>query len=239
MQFQGFKPQAMERIAGTLGYQGDMGKFKDFLQSDPDAQMKFNDFQNKAIQMMNGGMVRKNYANGGMGFTYGQYNGKKLDDLSGAERRAYESSLNSYQAQQNKYATQLKNGPVYTGPTSRPGGGLFGQSTAGGPINVDEINNAITSGQVGMRPDSQFRGLVGPSQVNFASAIPSAPLKSTTGGSTEEYPMPMYETPYPLERIANPVKSYTNPKDYGFRFPESDPDNPLGNAYPAVMLRQV
>ena len=27
--------------------------------------MKFNDFQNKAIQMMNGGMVRKNYANGG------------------------------------------------------------------------------------------------------------------------------------------------------------------------------
>ena len=27
MQFQGFKPQAMERIAGTLGYQGDMGKF--------------------------------------------------------------------------------------------------------------------------------------------------------------------------------------------------------------------
>jgi len=65
MQFQGFKPQAMERIAGTLGYQGDMGKFKDFLQTDPDAQMKFNDFQNKAIQMMNGGMVRKNYANGG------------------------------------------------------------------------------------------------------------------------------------------------------------------------------
>jgi len=68
MQFQGFKPQAMERIAGTLGYQGDMGKFKDFLQSDPDAQMKFNDFQNKAIQMMNGGMVRKNYQEGGVVF---------------------------------------------------------------------------------------------------------------------------------------------------------------------------
>ena len=65
MQFQGFKPQAMERIAGTLGYQGDMGKFKDFLQSDPEAQTKFNDFQNKAIQMMNGGMVRKNYQEGG------------------------------------------------------------------------------------------------------------------------------------------------------------------------------
>ena len=65
MQFQGFKPQAMERIAGTLGYQGDMSKFKDFLSSDPDAQNKFNDFQTKAITMMNGGMVRKQYAEGG------------------------------------------------------------------------------------------------------------------------------------------------------------------------------
>ena len=66
MQFQGFKPQAMERIAGTLGYKGDMSKFKDYLQTDPVAKMKFNDFQNKAIQMMNGGMVRKNYAPGGL-----------------------------------------------------------------------------------------------------------------------------------------------------------------------------
>ena len=65
MQFQGFKPQAMERIAGTLGYQGDMSKFKDFLSADPDAQNKFNDFQTKAITMMNGGMVRKNYNMGG------------------------------------------------------------------------------------------------------------------------------------------------------------------------------
>ena len=65
MQFQGFKPQAMERIAGTLGFQGDMGKFKDFLESDPEAQTKFNNFQSQAIQMMNGGMVRKNYGIGG------------------------------------------------------------------------------------------------------------------------------------------------------------------------------
>ena len=65
MQFQGFKPQAMERIAGTLGYKGDMNNFQGFLQSDPEASAKFNNFQNKAIQMMNGGMVRKNYVEGG------------------------------------------------------------------------------------------------------------------------------------------------------------------------------
>ena len=180
MQFQGFKPQAMERIAGTLGYQGDMGKFKDFLQSDPDAQMKFNDFQNKAIQMMNGGMVRKNYANGGMGFTYGQYNGKKLDDLSGAERRAYESSLNSYQAQQRKVGT-----PV-----------------------LPSTSNL---------------------QINPAS-----------GGTEEKFinRMPMYEMPG-FEGSSNPVKSYTNPKDYGFKFPEPDPDNPFGNKYPGVMYDYI
>jgi hypothetical protein len=39
-----------------------------------------------------------------MAFTYGEYNGKKLDDLSGAERRAYEASVTEYQAQVNKQA---------------------------------------------------------------------------------------------------------------------------------------
>ena len=66
IQFQGFKPEAMQRIAGTLGYKGDMKKFKDFLKSDPEALSKFEDFQSKAIQMMQGGMVRKQYHDGGV-----------------------------------------------------------------------------------------------------------------------------------------------------------------------------
>ena len=78
MQFQGFKPQAMERIAGTLGYQGDMNNFQDFLQSDPEANAKFNNFQNKAIQMMNGGMVRKNYHTGGIGHRHPEE--EEIDD---------------------------------------------------------------------------------------------------------------------------------------------------------------
>ena len=77
MQFQGFKPQAMERIAGTLGYKGDMNNFQDFLQSDPEANAKFNNFQNKAIQMMNGGMVRKQYAEGGSVFPDAYIGGSK------------------------------------------------------------------------------------------------------------------------------------------------------------------
>ena len=66
IQFQGFKPEAMQRIAGTLGYKGNMEKFEDFLKSDPEALSKFEDFQSKAIQMMQGGMVRKQYHEGGV-----------------------------------------------------------------------------------------------------------------------------------------------------------------------------
>ena len=94
MQFQGFKPQAMERIAGTLGYQGDMGKFKDFLQSDPDAQMKFNDFQNKAIQMMNGGMVRKNYQEGGVVFDAPFIGGGSRDFAEQNYNMRFEKAIN-------------------------------------------------------------------------------------------------------------------------------------------------
>ena len=32
IQFQGFKPEAQKRIAGTLGYNGDMSKFDSFLE---------------------------------------------------------------------------------------------------------------------------------------------------------------------------------------------------------------
>ena len=65
MQFKGFKPDAMQRIAGTLGYQGEMNGFEDYLNQNPDKKNAMNMYQDKAIQMMNGGMVRKKYATGG------------------------------------------------------------------------------------------------------------------------------------------------------------------------------
>ncbi len=64
MQFKGFKPEAMQRIAGTLGYQGDMNGFNDYLNQNPDKMNTMNMYQNKAMQMAKGGMVKK-YAVGG------------------------------------------------------------------------------------------------------------------------------------------------------------------------------
>ena len=65
MQFKGFKPDAMQRIAGTLGYQGEMNGFEDYLNQNPDKKNTMNMYQNKAIQMMRGGMVQ-NFDGGGV-----------------------------------------------------------------------------------------------------------------------------------------------------------------------------
>ena len=65
MQFQGFKPQALERIAGTMGFSGDMEKFGGYLEENPEAKQRMDVYNKKAIDMMNGGMVRRNYAHGG------------------------------------------------------------------------------------------------------------------------------------------------------------------------------
>ena len=71
MQFKGFKPEAMQRIAGTLGYQGDMNGFNDYLNQNPDKMNMINMYQNKAMQMAMGGYVKK-YAEGGLTITNSQ-----------------------------------------------------------------------------------------------------------------------------------------------------------------------
>ena len=65
MQFQGFKPEAQKRIAGKLGYTGDMSNFNGYLQQNPEANNKMNMYNQQAVMMMQGGMVRKNFAEGG------------------------------------------------------------------------------------------------------------------------------------------------------------------------------
>ena len=64
MQFKGFKPDAMQKIAGNLGYQGDMTNFNEYLSANPDKQELMNSYKYKAMQMAQGGMVKK-YAVGG------------------------------------------------------------------------------------------------------------------------------------------------------------------------------
>jgi len=66
MQFQGFKPEAQKRIAGKLGYTGDMSDFDGYLEQNPDAKKQMDTYTKQAVDMMNGGMARQNFAPGGV-----------------------------------------------------------------------------------------------------------------------------------------------------------------------------
>jgi len=59
MQFKAFKPQAMNKIAQAMGYQGDMGQFQQYIEQDPARQQQMNMYTNAAQKMARGGMVRK------------------------------------------------------------------------------------------------------------------------------------------------------------------------------------
>ena len=65
MQFQGFKPEAQKRIAGKLGYTGDMSEFNGYLEQNPDAKQKMDMYNQQAVKMMQGGMIPMNFAPGG------------------------------------------------------------------------------------------------------------------------------------------------------------------------------
>ena len=56
--FRAFKPTAMNKIAQSMGYTGDMGQFQDFIEQDPARQARMEQFKNAAVQMARGGMVR-------------------------------------------------------------------------------------------------------------------------------------------------------------------------------------
>ncbi len=57
--FKAFKPSGMEKIARSMGYQGGMDKFQDFLASNPAQQQQMDMYTNKAMQMAKGGVVKK------------------------------------------------------------------------------------------------------------------------------------------------------------------------------------
>ena len=56
--FRGFKPQAMQRIAGRLGYTGSMDNFDNYLEQNPEKKRQMIVFQEAAKEMAKGGVVK-------------------------------------------------------------------------------------------------------------------------------------------------------------------------------------
>lgn len=59
LQFQGFKPSGMEKIANAMGFQGNIKDFQQFLQDNPDRQSEMMRYQDMARKMVEGGYVKK------------------------------------------------------------------------------------------------------------------------------------------------------------------------------------
>ena len=58
LQFQGFKPSGMQKIANAMGFQGNINDFQKFLNDNPDRQAEMMRYQNTARKMAEGGIVR-------------------------------------------------------------------------------------------------------------------------------------------------------------------------------------
>jgi hypothetical protein len=87
IQFKGFKPQAMQRIAGTLGYQGDI----DYLNQNPDKKQQMDMYQQKAVQMLQGGLVKMQQGGIVTPPQTPQYSGESITELQA--QRALDPSM--------------------------------------------------------------------------------------------------------------------------------------------------
>ncbi len=59
IQFQGFKPSGIEKIANAMGFQGEEKDFQKFLEENPDRQAEMMRYQDIARKMVSGGYVNK------------------------------------------------------------------------------------------------------------------------------------------------------------------------------------
>ena len=75
IQFQGFKPSGIEKIANAMGFQGEEKDFKKFLEENPDRQAEMMRYQDMARKMVEGGYVAKMQEGGISGVV-----GKRMTD---------------------------------------------------------------------------------------------------------------------------------------------------------------
>ena len=81
----------MQRIAGTLGYQGDMSGFNDYLNQNPDKKQQMDMYQNKAVQMLQGGLVKMQQGGSVTPPQTPQYSGESITELQA--QRALDPAL--------------------------------------------------------------------------------------------------------------------------------------------------
>jgi len=98
--FGGFKPNAMQRIAGTLGYTGEMSGFNSYLEQNPDKKNQMDEFKKAAMTMAKGGAVRK-FQTGGFNTSdttqsmMNQFNQSQAQGGSGMTTQEFVNTVNN------------------------------------------------------------------------------------------------------------------------------------------------
>lgn len=140
MQFKGFKPEAMKKIQGTLGFQGYAEDFDKYLEDNPDKKATMDSYNKKAIEMMNGGIVM-GYANGGVATI--ESGPPKMNTFEEFKNRQPVSGLGpesneAYRERYKKYVDFFN-----SGASEIPGGGLdnFGPGGVDPRTSTSEMRN--------------------------------------------------------------------------------------------------
>ncbi len=101
--FGGFKPDAMSRIAKSMGYEGNMSGFQQYLDQNPDKRTQMDQFKQAAMMMAKGGSVQK-FQQGGQPSTIEE----QLKQFN-QQNQAAVNTFNTQGAAANQTATQTTN----------------------------------------------------------------------------------------------------------------------------------
>jgi len=222
IQFQGFQPESMPKIANSLGYNGDMQGFQQYLDQNKDKQDMMNQYTQKAQQMAAGGMPNKykgfsnlpedvqqkidpdlasKYAVGGMGF--GML-GQKLSGMLGAP-----NPIPNIPNQGLPSGSSIAGGffPSSQNTTPAP----MQLNSSGGPKFVPKV---VVTGMDGKQYGNPYKaalaGQLGPNQyTGFHQFMPqnqptpaSSQAPTPSAPSTQTSPAPLNQQTVPTQNIA-------------------------------------
>ena len=190
MQFKGFKPEAMQRIAGTLGYQGDMNGFNAYLNQNPDKMSKMNMYQNKAMEMAKGGMVKKpNYAEGGVTTSTsvggvpqtGAYDGESVSELMA--KRALDPSL-AYGATVQPVGTEITTDQMINTGSGQVAGDISTPVTTASTTQADAISPTTATTMTADTSSDKVAEVVAETQAASGTVDPRAIVDAKTATAT-------------------------------------------------------
>jgi hypothetical protein len=183
----------MEKIARSMGYQGNMQGFQDYLANNPAQQQQMDMYTNKAMQMAKGGMARKNYAFGGFSSSF-------LDPVINAVSKAAKGAKKLQQTndstQQTNDSTQQPTSPgigdysvsqMYN-PALPTGGATIAATTQYDPTQDIAAGTGQLTGQVAvpttMASTAQAQGIT-PTDANIMKAVQAAPAVDAAMNATQ------------------------------------------------------